>query len=231
MRIARPILVFITGPALLVSLSACNSDGRTLRPAAPDQTASVYTTTTASTIPANSADGELALDPVLEAPAAAEFVLNMPWEEGGPIDPRYTCDGADIQPGFNWFGAPPEAVELALVVVDTDADDFVHWVIAGLDPANPFVGENSVPIAAIEGTNDFAGPSSGQAAASSGADGSIGWRGPCPPDGSSHNYRFTLYALGEHIELPTGSSAADLQAAIDATSLSVAQRTGVYPGT
>ncbi|MEO7398733.1 MAG: YbhB/YbcL family Raf kinase inhibitor-like protein, partial [Ilumatobacteraceae bacterium] len=68
--------------------------------------------------------------------------------------------------------------------------------------------ENSTPVSAIEDD--------------------VGWRGPCPPAGTTHHYRFTLYALAEHIELPTGSTAADLRAAIDATSLSVAERTGVY---
>ncbi len=224
MRIARSILVLVGCPAALLAVTACNSDGRTLRPAGPDQTASVYTTTTASTITTTIVEGAQAVDPALELPDLA-FVLNVPWEDGGAIDPRYTCEGADIQPGFSWLGAPAGAVEMALVVVDTDADNFVHWVIAGLDPRNPFVGENDVPVSAIEGTNDFAG----SAATGEGDDENIGWRGPCPPPGVIHNYRFTLYALAQPIELPTGSSAADLQAAIDATSIIVAERTGIYP--
>jgi phosphatidylethanolamine-binding protein (PEBP) family uncharacterized protein len=126
---------------------------------------------------------------------------------------------------------------MALVVTDTDADDFVHWVIAGLDPNDPFIGENSVPIAAIEGTNDFGGAPGGAATSTTAAgspggdDPGIGWRGPCPQDGTSHHYLFSLYALGQHLELPTGSAAADMIAAIDAVALSVTHRTGVYPGT
>ncbi len=221
---------------LALAATACNSDGRTLRPAGPDQTASVYTTTTSSTVVETTVLGAaIAEDPALDVPELA-FVLNLPWEEGGAIDPRYTCDGADIQPGFSWLGAPANAVEMALVVVDIDADNFVHWVIAGLDPTNPFVGENDVPISAIEGTNGFAvepaaPPTTVVGASVELTESGLGWRGPCPPAGTMHRYRFTLYALAEHIELPTGSSAADLQAAIDATSLTVAQRTGVYPGT
>jgi hypothetical protein len=118
-------------PVLVVGLVGCNSDGRTLRPARPDQTGSVYTTTTTSTVPVE-ADAGAALDPALETPALA-FVLNLPWEEGGAIDPRYTCDGADIQPGVSWLGAPADAVEMALVVTDTDADDFVHRRELGAD--------------------------------------------------------------------------------------------------
>ena len=233
MRIARPILLFSL-PVITIAFVGCNSDGRTLRPARPDQTGSVYTTTTTSTVPTQVIDGS-ALDPALETPALA-FVLNLPWEEGGAIDPRYTCDGADIQPGFSWLGAPADAVEMALVVVDTDADDVVHWVVAGLDPNDPFVGENSVPVGAIEGRNQLAAtPAVGQTTTTlAGAlpdDADIGWSGPCPPAGTSHHYLFSLYALAQQLELPTGSDAADMQAAIDAVALSVTHRTGVYPGT
>jgi phosphatidylethanolamine-binding protein (PEBP) family uncharacterized protein len=40
-------------------------------------------------------------------------------------------------------------------------------------------------------------------------------RGPCPPQGSQHRYRFTLYALDRRIQnLPPGMKASDLQAAM-----------------
>lgn len=247
MRNARPLLVLAACSATL--FVACNDDGRTLREPGPDQTASVYTTTTSSTVagevvadPGLGAD----IDPALDTPALA-FVLNLPWADGGAIDPRYTCDGADIQPGVSWLGAPADAVEMAIVVTDTDADNFVHWVVAGLDPLDPFIGENSVPVGAIEGTNDFVTRADAAATTTTTAagastttvaggvvgsdDASVGWRGPCPPDGESHHYLFSLYALGQQLELPTGSSASDLQAAIDAVALSVTHRTGVYPGT
>lgn len=259
MRIASPInrpntrRVAVLVACSVTSFVACNDDGRTLRPSAPDQTASVYTTTTTSTVPDDvvADPGQLdGIDPALESPALA-FVLNLPWEDGGAIDSRYTCDGADIQPGASWLGAPAEAVEMAIVVTDTDADNFVHWVIAGLDPTDPFIGENSIPIGAIEGTNDFAAASTAASigdavdvtttaiggvaettatTAATTDEAGIGWQGPCPPAGAAHHYLFSLYALGEHIELPTGSSATDLQAAIDAIALSVTHRTGVYPG-
>ncbi|MEO6122598.1 MAG: YbhB/YbcL family Raf kinase inhibitor-like protein [Ilumatobacteraceae bacterium] len=244
MRNARPLLVLAA--CSVTMFVACNDDGRTLREPGPDQTASVYTTTTTSTVPGDvvADPGSLSgIDPALDTPALA-FVLNLPWQDGGAIDPRYTCDGADIQPGVSWLGAPADAVEMAIVVTDTDADNFVHWVIAGLDPTDPFIGENSVPVGAIEAINDFgsaAVPAATTTSIESGTaatattlvnadEANIGWRGPCPPAGAPHHYLFSLYALGEHLQLPTGSSAADLQAAIDAVALSVTHRTGVYPG-
>jgi Raf kinase inhibitor-like YbhB/YbcL family protein len=196
-----------------LTLVACNDDGRTLRPARPSQTQSVYTPTTTTTV---APSPTLALDASETAPLA--FVLNLPWVDNAIIDTKYTCNGDDVQPQVSWFGAPPEAVEMALVVRDVDANNFVHWIIAGLDPHNPFLAENSVPVGAIEGQNDFSTASAPD----------IGWRGPCPPKGAPHHYVFTLYALDQQVELPTGSSAADMQSVIDSTSIQAAQVTGIY---
>lgn len=150
--------------------------------------------------------------------AAVAFSLQLPWADGGTIDTRFTCNGANVSPAISWIGASQNAVEVALVVTDTDADNFVHWVIAGLDPKNPSVSEGSVPVGAIEGANGF----------STAAAPSVGWKGPCPPAGTTHHYRFSLYALEQQIELPTGSSAEDLVLAIDSSAIGAAQVTGVY---
>ena len=211
---AHPILALACGCALAAgALVACNSDGRTLRPADSSQTESVYTPTTTTTIPGASVPAV--------APAEStevSFQLVLPWVDGGTIDPRYTCNGDDVQPQVSWFGAPADAVEMALVVIDTDANNFVHWIVGGLDPKDPMIGENQVPVGAIEGANGF----------STAAAPVVGWRGPCPPAGTAHHYQFTLYALDQQIELPTGSSAADMQAVIDASSIAAAQVVGVY---
>jgi Raf kinase inhibitor-like YbhB/YbcL family protein len=212
----------VLGPLLaalaVLALVSCNSDGRTLRPAGPGQTQSVYTPTTTTTVVGNVFDTVNGAIVTTTTVAPLPFALSLPWADGGEIDARYTCNGADVQPQVGWLGAPDEAVELALVVTDTDAHDFVHWIIAGLDPRDPLVPENSVPLGAIQGLNGF----------STDAAPVVGWRGPCPPSGSTHHYRFTLYALDQQVELPDGSTAADLQAAIDATSIAAAQSTGTY---
>ena len=225
MRASRFVVPALAGPLLLIAIVSCKSDGRTLRPALPSQVGSVFTPTTSTTIVVEVAlpqpsgglpdFGEGGDDGSV---ATAAFTLQMPWADGGVIAPRYTCSGENQSPGFTWAGTPPGTVEMALVVTDTDAGGFVHWVIAGLDPATPVVYEGAVPVAAIEGSNDFTAidlPT-------------IGWAGPCPPAGSKHHYRFTLYALDQQIELPTGSPAADLIAVIEAASVQAAQVTGTY---
>lgn len=202
--------------AAVVALVGCNSDGRYLRPAQPGQTQSVYTPTT-TTVPGSVDTLGGTVVPETQAPTLA-FVLHLPFTDGGAMDAKYTCNGLDLHPAVSWLGTPDGTVEMALEVVDVDAGNFVHWIIAGLDPTNPSIGEGDVPVGAIEGQNGF----STKAAVS------IGWRGPCPPKGTTHHYRFTLYALGQQVELATGSAAADLQTAIESAAIAAAQVTGVY---
>lgn len=99
--------------------------------------------------------------------------------DGGPIPVRHTCDGADTSPPLAWRGGPP-AEEYVLVVVDADAGEFVHWVVAGIPPSVTSIPEGGLPPGAREGVNDF---------------GRVGYGGPCPPRGETHRYVFTVYSL------------------------------------
>ena len=57
------------------------------------------------------------------------FTLTSPaFDDGAPIPRAATCDGADRSPALDWTGAPAGTEALALVVIDPDARDFVHWV-------------------------------------------------------------------------------------------------------
>jgi Raf kinase inhibitor-like YbhB/YbcL family protein len=100
---------------------------------------------------------------------------------GGSIPLEHTCDGAGVSPPLAWGSVPESTVELAIVVTDPDADGFVHWVLAGLDPSVQAIALGVVPDGAIQAKND--------------AD-TVGWTGPCPPKAAeAHAYVFTLYAL------------------------------------
>ena len=109
-----------------------------------------------------------------------------PWQDGGDIPVRNTCAGEDVAPALSWSGVPDGAVELALVVIDDDADGFVHWVLTGFDPAIRSLLEGQVPDGARQWSNTFGAPR---------------WNGPCPPAGSPHTYRFVLYALNQQLEV------------------------------
>ncbi len=226
---ARPI-VAVLGSVLLISaaLAACNSDGRTLRPADPSQNQSVYTPTT-TTVPTTSIDSAAGtkgsqLDPLATSTttagtdAASSLTLQLPWADGGAIDQRFTCKGAGVHPQISWSGASPDTVELALVVTDIDANDYVQWIIAGLQPTENLISEGVVPVGAIQSLNG----------SSTAATPATGWSPPCPPAGSTHHYWFTLYALSQQVELPNGSASADMLNAIEDSSIDASEITGVY---
>jgi Raf kinase inhibitor-like YbhB/YbcL family protein len=194
------VVAFIVALGLL-SLAACSDDGRTLRPASPQQTLSIITTTTAAAT----------TRPAVE-PSVSGFAVTAPWTDGGFIDARYTCKGADTSPAISWSGVPAATKELAISLVDLDANDFAHWVVAGLDPASTGIAEGKVPAGAIQAANGF---------------GEAKYGGPCPPDGE-HKYLLTLYALGDASNLADGVAAATAIDALQSGQLASALVSGSF---
>jgi Raf kinase inhibitor-like YbhB/YbcL family protein len=157
-------------------------------------------------------------DPVFESlpggslgipePTTAGFRVFAPWAEEGPIDIRNTCDGDNASPAISWSDVPDQAVELAVSYVDESAlsngRPFVHWVIAGLDPASGRLDEATVPAGALQALNFF---------------GDVGYGGPCPPIGETHTYRLTLYALDQQVEVADGTPAAEFLDTLDALAI------------
>jgi Raf kinase inhibitor-like YbhB/YbcL family protein len=203
------VVLTVTG-----TVGACDTDdGRQLRPPTSDQRAALTTTTsTTSTAGSAGAAGAGVATTVAAASAAVTFTMTAPWADGEAIDPRYTCDGDDVSPALSWTAPPQGTVELALLVTDDDAANFVHWAVAGIPPQAAGVGQGASIRGAIEGQTSF---------------GDTGWGGPCPPSGT-HTYRFALYALSQQAEVAEGFTAADLQVYIDTSSLAVAVVTGIY---
>ena len=200
-------------------LTACNDDGRTLREPRPDQNASVSTLAPV-TDPTDAAGGQVGdggFDVITTAstvaPVAAVPVLVAPFAESGPIDARYTCDGDDVSPALSWTAAPAGTVEVAITLADLDNPDFLHWAVAGIEPTVTSLGEGAVPEFAITSVN------SGVVE---------GYSGPCPPAGETHTYQFTVHYLLQQTELASGGPIADLQAAIDGSTFSLASVTGTY---
>jgi Raf kinase inhibitor-like YbhB/YbcL family protein len=136
------------------------------------------------------------------------------FENGGPIPPPHTCEGADLSPALSWSGPPDGTRSLALVCDDPDAPGgtFTHWLAWGIDPAAGRLAEGEA--APVEGRNDF---------------GSSGYRGPCPPRGHGpHRYFFRLHALDTEVDLATGAGKDELARALDAQTLASAELMGTY---
>ncbi len=148
------------------------------------------------------------------------FLASAAFQPNQPIPARHTCDGEDLSPALSWDGAPDDTQAFALVVDDPDAPRgvFTHWVLFNL-PAS--VCELRTNVAkterpgqgGVQGRNDF---------------GAIGYRGPCPPPGTPHRYRFTLYALDAPVSLGPGASKQELLQAMEGRIVGQAQLIGTY---
>lgn len=145
-------------------------------------------------------------------------------EDGGEIPERFTCEGEDLSPTLRIQGVPDEAETLAVIVDDPDAprpEPWVHWLIwnlpAGTDElpeGYPPSGSGSTVAQARQGENDF---------------GDVRYGGPCPPPGhGTHRYRFHVYAMDTELEIPEGSSRAELEKVIQGRILDEAKLVGTF---
>jgi Raf kinase inhibitor-like YbhB/YbcL family protein len=210
--------------AIVPVLAGCNDDGRTLRPARPDQVGSVSTLApvTEPTDDLNDGidDGDLSNIPIETSPsspttdpASAVLAVYAPFGDGTTIDTQFTCQGANVSPNLTWSDAPAGTVEIAVTMEDLDAPNFVHWAMAGIDPLSIALGEGVVPEFAIVGLN---------------GNNAAGYTGPCPPNGQTHTYRVTVHYLDAQTELANGVPGADLLASIKASTFASASVTGTY---
>jgi Raf kinase inhibitor-like YbhB/YbcL family protein len=118
------------------------------------------------------------------------------------------CAGGNMSPALHWANAPAETKSYAVTVFDPDAGaaGFWHWGVFDIPatvsalPRNAGAAEGGMlPEGAVQIRNDF---------------GTLGYGGPCPPQGvAPHHYIFTVYGL-DVAKLP------DLSAATPAAALS-----------
>jgi Raf kinase inhibitor-like YbhB/YbcL family protein len=155
-------------------------------------------------------------EPVPSAPSVAGFEFEEgAVAEGEPIDARYTCEGEDVSPELAWTGVPEGAAELILVVEDPDAPGgtFTHWLAFGIDPGETGMAEGAEGLDLAQGENDM---------------GEIGYGGPCPPEGETHDYVFRLLAVDAESGLDDGASRDDVLAAVEGHVLGEAILTAPY---
>jgi Raf kinase inhibitor-like YbhB/YbcL family protein len=120
--------------------------------------------------------GEHAPEEASPRPLPPITVTSSAFGAGAPIPQKYACKdrgGENLSPPLAWTNVPSGATNLAVVVTDPDADDFIHWVLVDVPPAAMSFAEAQVP-AGVRKVHE--------------------WMGPCPPSGV-HHYVFTVYAL------------------------------------
>jgi Raf kinase inhibitor-like YbhB/YbcL family protein len=117
--------------------------------------------------------------------------LTSPELSGQRIPSRSACfrfGGQNISPELRWKQAP-DADNYALVMRDLNVE-YLHWIVIGIPghithlPAMTSV--NSPMIDTHSGYN---------ISQVMNTSGSYGYAGPCPPQGETHRYSFTIYSL------------------------------------
>ena len=155
---------------------------------------------------------------------------------------KLSANVPNISPPIMWEGVPAEAVTLALIMDSQelpDNEEQVHWVLWNLPPDTTELTEGvpdteTLDNGAVQGTN---------------GDGTIGYYGPCPPpivpiafdtagganlrhqaQQAIQQYTFRLYALDTTIDLPAGSTKADLISAMEGHVLAAGELVGERQG-
>jgi Raf kinase inhibitor-like YbhB/YbcL family protein len=124
----------------------------------------------------------------------------------GNVPASLTCDGVNTSPNLTWSAPPANTRSFALILADPDAPQgtFVHWVLYNLSasarslPA-AFPARSQFADGSLQGNNDF---------------GNFGYGGPCPPGHKEHRYVFDLYALDTTLDLPSGATGGEVEAAM-----------------
>lgn len=137
-----------------------------------------------------------------------------------PIPAKHSKDGGNSSPPLTWMDVPEKTVELALIVDDSDASGFAHWVLYGIPQpvaslAERVAKQERLPNGMLQGKNGFD---------------AIGYDGPQPP-GGTHHYHFRLYALDEKLALKPGATKDELLQAMKGHIIGTGELTGTFrPG-
>ena len=123
-------------------------------------------------------------------------ITSQAFNNGDKIPDKYSKYGENRIPPIHLDDIPSKTRSLALIVDDPDAPKgtFNHWLLFNMDPRVMDIKEDSVPVMATQGRNDF---------------GEVEYDGPEPPSGE-HRYFFKAYALDTVLPLARGAKRQDL---------------------
>jgi len=148
------------------------------------------------------------------------MIVSDAFEDGGIVPARYSCFGANVQPGFRFSDPPDGTACYALLLHDIDvaldgrAEDGLHWAVWNIPVESEGMAEGSVPEGAVVGTNvenrnEYLGPGA-------------------PPGARYHHYVFELFALDSLLALPETAGRDELLDAMDGKILGKAAYVGRF---
>ena len=159
-------------------------------------------------------------------PPPSKFKLSTPaYAEGSVLPTQYTCaDPNAASPALQWANPPASAVSFAVIFHDTDAApakgtmNVTHWIFWNIPASSTQVmagiKPDTMPDGIVQGKN---------------VRGVNGFQPPCPPPGGTpHHYIFEMYALDQKLDLPAGTTRADLLKAMDGHVLGKATYVGLF---
>jgi Raf kinase inhibitor-like YbhB/YbcL family protein len=161
-----------------VAITSCSTDGRELRAPGSGQGESIEIVETTAETTLDAQDSSL----------QEIFTVTGTWLDGGAIDSRHTCDGANISPSLEISNTSVEAESLAITLIDLAAPEKPLWMMANISPDETSIKEGGIPAAAIVG------------ATTNGTKITSGYSGPCATGGEMHEYLLVVYALDQMLE-------------------------------
>jgi Raf kinase inhibitor-like YbhB/YbcL family protein len=159
-------------------------------------------------------------------PPPSKFKLTSPaYSEGSMIPTQYSCADTNAgSPALQWSNPPAGTMSFAVVLHDTDAApgkntmDVTHWIFWNIPATSTSVPANVKPDASPDGI-----------AQGKNVRNVNGFQPPCPPPGATpHHYIFELYALDTKLDLPAGSTRADMLKAMDGHVIGKATYVGLF---
>jgi len=117
----------------------------------------------------------------------------------GYLPEKYTCDGENVSPPFDWFATRFGAMSFALIVEEIDpatgkAGTRVNWIFYNIPPTSLSLPEATSPKTWLGGGGDHGLTEEGP-----------GYSGPCPVRGETVHFRARMFALrsGLRLDMPT----------------------------
>jgi Raf kinase inhibitor-like YbhB/YbcL family protein len=134
------------------------------------------------------------------------------FKDGGEIVDKYGKKFENISPQLSWSDLPSGTRSLAIAMVGLHpiARAYVHWVVTGIAPGLTSLEEGAASTGMPAGSHELKP-----------------YAGPFPPSGT-HEYEFTLYALGTEPSLPAKATLAQFLETVESNILATARLTGTF---